>query len=96
VTVIPNGVDTRELELLPKPHGKPAVVFVGTLCYQPCIDAAEWLVKEILPILRIHIPDIEVWIVGKGATPEVEALAGEGVFVTGWSRIRGRTTSEPR
>jgi polysaccharide biosynthesis protein PslH len=84
VSVIPNGVDTRELKPLPQPKTRRAIVFVGTLCYRPCIDAAVWLVRKILPLLREQVPDIEVWIVGKGATAEVEALAGENVFVTGW------------
>jgi glycosyltransferase involved in cell wall biosynthesis len=84
VSVIPNGVDTRELVPLPPPEGKPAIVFVGTMCYRPCIDAAEWLVREIVPIVRARVPDLEVWIIGKSPTPEVEALNGENVFVTGW------------
>lgn len=83
VTVIPNGVDTRELTCLPAPEEMGSVLFVGTLSYRPCIDGAVWLVREILPILRSQIPNVEIWIVGSGATSEVEALAGEGVFVTG-------------
>ena len=81
--VIPNGVDTRELQLLPEDGRRTAIVFVGTLSYLPCADAVQWLVRELLPLLRRAVPDIEVWIVGKGAPPEVEALAGENIFVTG-------------
>jgi glycosyltransferase involved in cell wall biosynthesis len=83
VDVVPNGVDTVEMALLPPPAAdrRKALIFVGALHYRPCIDAAQWLIHTILPLLRRHEPEIEVWIVGKEAAPEVQALAGPGVFV---------------
>ena len=83
VDMIPNGVDTSEMALLQKipNESKPAILFLGTLSYRPCIDAAVQLVRAILPLLRRRIPGIQVWIVGREATPEVLALAGDGVFV---------------
>ena len=83
VDVIPNGVATQDLAPLPPHRGRPALVFVGTLAYRPCVDGAVWLVKEILPLLRRTFPDLDVWIVGKQPTAEVLALAGPGVFVAG-------------
>ena len=83
VDVLPNGVDAQALRPLPPPTGKPAIVFVGTLNYLPCTDAVLWLARAILPILRRRFPDLELWIVGKSPPPDVQALAGEGVFVTG-------------
>jgi glycosyltransferase involved in cell wall biosynthesis len=81
--VIPNGVDTHALVPLPPTEGPPALVFVGSMMYRPCVDAAVWLVREILPLVRRTHPGVEVWIVGRGPAPEVTALAGDGVFVTG-------------
>ena len=81
--VIPNGVDTRALVPLPPAEGPPALVFVGSMMYRPCVDAAVWLVREILPLVRRTHPEVAVWIVGRGPVPEVTALAGNGVFVTG-------------
>ena len=83
IEVLPNGVDTQELTPLPEPSGPPAIVFAGTMNYRPCIDGAQWLVREILPLLRAKIPDLAVWIVGRSPAPEVAALAGNGVHVTG-------------
>lgn len=83
IEVLPNGVDTTALLPLPPPTGKPAIVFVGTLNYLPCADAVVWLARSILPILRRRFPELELWIVGRNPPPEVLALAGEGVFVTG-------------
>ncbi len=81
--VIPNGVDTHALVPLPPAEGPPAIVFVGSMMYRPCVDAAVWLVREILPRVRRAHPGVQVWIVGRGPVPEVTALAGDGVFVTG-------------
>jgi len=83
VEIIPNGVDTREMPWLSEERRKRAIVFVGSLSYRPCIDAAQWLTREILPILRKDLPDIEVWLVGNLPSREVEALAAEKVFVAG-------------
>ncbi len=83
VDVVPNGVDTHALRPLPPPAGPPAVLFVGSMFYRPCVDGAVWLVREILPLLRRTLPALEVWLVGKGPTAEVRALAGAGVHVVG-------------
>jgi polysaccharide biosynthesis protein PslH len=89
VDVVPNGVDSAEMAQLPNPEqntaadGKPSIVFVGTLHYLPCVDAAERLVLGILPLLRKQIPDLQIWIVGREPSPAVFALARVGVFVEG-------------
>jgi glycosyltransferase involved in cell wall biosynthesis len=83
IDVLPNGVDTA-LRPLPPPQGPPTLVFVGTLNYRPCADAVVWLVETILPRVRRQIPDCAVAIVGKLPPPEVLALAGPGVTVTGY------------
>lgn len=83
IDVVPNGVDTRALQPLPEAAGRPSILFVGSMAYRPCADAAIWLVREILPRLRTVIPDLDVWIVGKLPTADVLALAGPGVFVMG-------------
>lgn len=83
VDVLPNGVDTVALRPLPEPPDRRALVFVGTLNYRPCIDAVQWLAREILPILRRQFADLDLWIVGKEPAQDVLALEQEGVFVTG-------------
>lgn len=85
VDVVPNGVDTRALRPLAPAarNSAPSILFVGSMGYAPCVDAAVWLVRDILPILRNAIPALEVWIVGRSPTPEVRALASDSVHVTG-------------
>ena len=83
IDVVPNGVDTVELQPLAAADSPPAILFVGSMFYKPCEDGAIWLVREVLPLVRREFPAIDVWIVGKRPGPRVQQLAAEHVFVTG-------------
>ena len=83
IEVVPNGVDTKALVPLAPHAGPPALLFVGSMHYRPCADAAEWFVRAVLPLVRAACPDVTLWIVGRQPTAEVRALAGAGVHVTG-------------
>jgi glycosyltransferase involved in cell wall biosynthesis len=81
-SVSPCGVDCREFR---PAHSPPApdvdVVFVGHFGHPPNVDAATFLVRDVLPRLD---RSIRVRVVGRGVTPEVAALAQPGtVEVTG-------------
>ena len=79
VHVIANGVDPsrQPLDVEPDPD---VVVFVGIFSWGPNIDGAEWLVREVLPLL----PDaMRVQLVGRNPAKRVQALAGPRVEVTG-------------
>jgi glycosyltransferase involved in cell wall biosynthesis len=51
--------------------------------YWPNVDAVGWFVAEILPLIRRQVAGATFWIVGRDPAPAVQALAGEGVVVTG-------------
>lgn len=82
VEVVPNGVDTRLFEPLPPP-AKPDLVFVGNMNAVACVDAMTYFCRQILPLVRAAVPEVELWIVGIDPRDEVKALAGNGVHVTG-------------
>jgi len=63
---------------------RKGVVFVGGFQHPPNIDAVQWYVREIHPLVRASAPDIEFHVVGSKVTPEVSALAGDGVVVHGY------------
>ena len=67
----------------PYAPGGPVLVFTGAMDYWPNIDAVLWFANDILPAISDHVPDVRFWIVGMSPAPEVEALACEGVVVTG-------------
>ncbi len=63
--------------------GEQAVVFTGAMDYWPNIDGVGWFVADMLPGLRQRWPKARFYIVGRSPSPQVLALAGEHVVVTG-------------
>jgi glycosyltransferase involved in cell wall biosynthesis len=59
-------------------------LFLGGFLHPPNGDAAIWFVREVLPKARPRLPhDTTFYVVGSHPTPEVRALAQDGVVVTG-------------
>lgn len=58
--------------------------FIGGYEHPPNVDAARWLVTEILPLVQRELPEIHLYIVGSKPPDEVRALARDGVTVTGY------------
>jgi glycosyltransferase involved in cell wall biosynthesis len=82
VTVIP--VVNEIAERVPPPEGRTGVLFVGGFEHPPNVDAALALVNDVMPRVWQQLGDVPVTIAGSKPTPEVEALAGPNVEVTGW------------
>jgi GT2 family glycosyltransferase len=51
------------------------LLFVGGYRHPPNVDAALWMARDILPLVRAQLPDIVLHLVGSEAPPEVLALA---------------------
>lgn len=66
------------------PPAAAGLLFVAGFAHPPNVDAAVWLVREILPLVRRAHPGIRLSLVGSNPTAEVQALAGDGVEVTGF------------
>ena len=82
VVVLPNA--NRIRAGVPGPEGRDGLLFVGGFEHQPNVDAAIWLVRQIMPLVWRGRPDVTLKIVGGSPPPEVEALEGPNVAVTGW------------
>ena len=65
------------------PAGRTDLLFVGGFRHVPNVDAAVWLVREIMPLVWREVPEARVAIVGSDPPPEVGALHGERVEVAG-------------
>jgi polysaccharide biosynthesis protein PslH len=83
VVEIPFGTPVPDSPLDPVGGSPPAVLFVGNFTHPPNADAALWLGTELFPPVRAAHPDSRLVIVGPSPGPEIRALAGEGVVVTG-------------
>jgi polysaccharide biosynthesis protein PslH len=85
IAVSPNGFDTQLYQPLPLPPktARPALLFVGSMSYEACVDAMVYFYQEILPRIRSQFGDVDLWIVGRDPSPQIRQLDGNGVHVTG-------------
>ncbi len=84
VSIIANGVAESYFEY-PQRENKPFdLLFSGAMSYAPNIDAAEYLIKEIMPIVWQERPDVKIAIAGGGAPTSLQKLANERVIMPGW------------
>lgn len=85
VQLVPNGVDTDYFNAKGMETKKShTIVFTGNMAYAPNVDAACWLVKDIMPLVWKQQPHgIRVLIAGADPKPAVRALASERVTVSG-------------
>ena len=82
-TVPPYFFDEHR-EPTPGPNGRKGILFVAGFGHPPNVDAAEWLVREIMPLVHREIADAHLWLVGSNPTPAVQQLASDTVTVTGY------------
>jgi glycosyltransferase involved in cell wall biosynthesis len=84
LTVVPTGVDTEQFHPSPEPgRGKPLVVFVGAMDWEPNVDAVEYFCGEIWPGILARVPNAQFRIVGRNPDDRVRRLACDSVEVTG-------------
>jgi glycosyltransferase involved in cell wall biosynthesis len=81
---VDTGVDTEFFQP-PKASAerKADLVFLGSMDWMPNIEGMQWFVREILPLIHATRPETTVAIVGRKPAPEICALAGDRVHVTG-------------
>jgi len=63
---------------------REGLLFVAGFAHSPNVDAAVWLVKEVMPLIWQAMPDLHLSLVGSYPTAEVQALVSERVTVRGW------------
>ena len=81
--VVPNGVDTVSLQVMPLDAENESLIYIGSMGYQPVSDGAVFFCKSVLPLIRQTFAHTDVWLVGREPTPEVLELADDHIHVTG-------------
>ena len=66
------------------PNPAATVMFVGGYRHRPNVDGALWFVREILPLVQRHIPEIRTILAGSFPPPAITRLASSNVLVTGY------------
>ena len=59
------------------------IVFIGGSAHPPNVDAVQYFVKEVMPLLRKQIPGIRFYVVGHNPTQDILDLACDDVIITG-------------
>ena len=59
------------------------LVFTGNMSYAPNVDAARYLVEEVMPLVWRQLPEATVLLAGADPKPAVRALASARVVVSG-------------
>jgi GT2 family glycosyltransferase/glycosyltransferase involved in cell wall biosynthesis len=81
--------------IIPNVHIKPSasqsefsqregILFVGGFQHDPNVDAAKFLVNEVMPKVKAIMGEVQVFLVGSKPTREVLELSSRNVTVTGW------------
>ena len=65
-------------------HQRRDLLFIGNFFHHPNEDAAIFLVKEILPLIKEVLPEVRLYMVGSNPSRAITALASQDVVVTGW------------
>jgi glycosyltransferase involved in cell wall biosynthesis len=85
VHVVNTGVDLEYFQPRERPATQPRLVFVGAFQHLPNVDAMVYFCQEILPLIRMQVPETELVIVGsKPASPILNLADIPGVQVTGF------------
>jgi len=66
------------------PKQRQNIMFVGGFGHSPNVDAVEWFVKDIFPIVQQTIHDIHFYIIGSNPPQEIENLGSEYITITGF------------
>ncbi|MCF7802582.1 MAG: glycosyltransferase family 4 protein [Candidatus Marinimicrobia bacterium] len=82
--IIPNGVDTIFFTPESSPVKPNSLVFTGMMAYTPNNDGMLYFMKEIFPLIRAEVPDVQLSIVGKRPTKKLQSYASKQVEVTGF------------
>lgn len=92
VAALEPGVDARAIAAYAyddfvvdaEPIGREGILFVAGFVHPPNIDAAEWLVRDVMPQVWAQQPQIRLSLVGANPSQRVLDLVGERVEVTGF------------
>ncbi len=82
--VLANGVDTDQFHPPVAPVREPRVLFLGSFGHTPNLDAVEYLLQEIWPLVRLRVPEAKLSLLGAHPPDWIRAKDGiDGIDVLG-------------
>jgi len=83
IQIIPNGIDTDFFKRT-RVEKKYDILFTGNMNYPPNVEAAVYLAKKVVPLLKNEFQEVKLLIAGANPHPQVKSLANENVIISGW------------
>jgi polysaccharide biosynthesis protein PslH len=87
ISIVPNGVDLEYFQPGRQPREPAQLIYVGRMNYHANIEAALYLVREIMPLIWAKHPKVILFIVGDNPSRQIKSLASRyksRVIVTGY------------
>jgi GT2 family glycosyltransferase/glycosyltransferase involved in cell wall biosynthesis len=63
---------------------REGLLFIGGFRHPPNIDAVEWFVAQVWPLVRLQMPQVVLTVVGSHMPESIRALAGNGIVTAGF------------
>lgn len=86
ISTIPIGVDGDYYSVVDRRQDSQTLLSIGTMYWQPNIDAIIWFHERIFPMVKEHVPGARLNVVGNKPVEQISsiALADKSVTVTGY------------
>ncbi|MEM7161551.1 MAG: glycosyltransferase [Bacteroidota bacterium] len=86
IKLLLNGVDFSFFQTQEDTNKEPQydLLFTGNMAYPPNINCAQYLAKEIIPLLKKEKSSIRLLIAGANPSNDVLKLQSENIHVSGW------------
>lgn len=83
MVAIPNGVDADYFNPTGYEPPTPSLMFIGNYDYEPNLDAALRLVRDLFPLIKQRVPEVHITLVGGNPPPRLLAYASPEIEITG-------------
>jgi glycosyltransferase involved in cell wall biosynthesis len=83
VAVVRNGVDLAGGAPVRAPHMEKTLIYPGPIAYSANLDAVQYFIDEILPVLSSRIPDVRLIVTGSTDGVRLDRLTNAHVEFTG-------------
>lgn len=84
VVKCPWVVETRDETEIPPFESRTGIAFLGGYGHPPNVEAVEFFVREVMPLLRQQIPDVQFNVYGSAATERIKALSSDDINIVGY------------
>lgn len=65
-------------------HGRRDLFFAGHFAHRPNADGIRFFLREVFPLVKQSLPEVQFHIAGTNPPPDIQALASEDVHVLGF------------